>query len=196
MRSALKKQGLSVFFCISSFFALWHCVEKSSCCDNVLDDDVLTWGGWVERDRGAEVTRSAQLRAPRGGRTGLRLLMHPCLGTLSLPWGTLSLGRVYAGFGPVGGCCSMLAAKSSKEPVSQPSSVKHSPVVSTKCSLGQPPSFLGMVGMNMDLNSVERWLLEVKELAYTHTSTSLIVSVQISLDWFRMWLYSFTLLYV
>lgn len=36
------------FLCFSSFFILCRCVEKSSYCGNVLDDNVPTWrgGGW------------------------------------------------------------------------------------------------------------------------------------------------------
>lgn len=146
-RLMLKKHGLSVFSCFSSFFTLWRCVEKSSYCDNVLDDDVLKWGEWVKHDRGAEVTRLAQLTAPRGGRTSLQLLMHPCPRALSLPWGTISSVRVYVVLGPVGRCCYVLVAKSSEELVSQMTSVKHNPTVSTKCSLEQPPSFFLENGM-------------------------------------------------
>ena len=57
------------------------------------------------------------------------------------------LVRVYVVLGPVGHCCYVLVAKSSKEPVSQPNSVKHNPMVSTKCYLGQPPSFFLENGM-------------------------------------------------
>lgn len=62
MRSVLKKHGLSVFLCssLSSLFSLWHCVEQSSCCDDV-PDNVWMRGGWVRHDRGAEVTWLAQL---------------------------------------------------------------------------------------------------------------------------------------
>lgn len=47
--------------------------------------------------------------------------------------------------------------------------------------------------MNVGLNSAE---IAVKEFVHTQTSTSSIASAQISLDWFRMWLYPVTLLFV
>lgn len=67
MRSVLKKHGFPVLLCFSSFFTLWCRVEKSSYCDNVLEDNAPKWGGWVKHDRGAEVTQWAWLTALRGG---------------------------------------------------------------------------------------------------------------------------------
>lgn len=148
MRSVLKKHGLSVFLCSSSssLCSLWHCVEKSSYCDSVLDDNVWMWGGWVRHDRGEDVTRLAQPTAPRGEWTCPQLLMHPHLCTFSLPWGTLSLVRDYSPW-----CCwSLFLCSCGSELIRAGKPAELSKTwdyklcgqtpVSTTCSLGQPPS--------------------------------------------------------
>lgn len=55
--------------------------------------------------------------------------------------GLISLVRVYTVLGLIGHCFCVLVAKSSKELASWLNSVKCNLTVSTKYSLGQPPSF-------------------------------------------------------